>query len=425
MIDEPIFKFLSYYFDKETYTAVFMYQGVDHQFFTEKITFKKPADHYLTPDFTLLDRALQLAFILAGTSYYKAHPTAQVAADFPIDEFQAGFFNLVFQEGLSQFAFENRLTRADLAHFIPTPGYTAPNPLEYKGSGILCLQSGGKDSLLTAALLNKKQTPFTPWYLSHNGTYPYVLDHLIEDTKATIATRIIDLEQLKQTKGLNGHIPATYITQALALVQAILLRYDTILTSIGQEGNEPHSWIDNLPVNHQWSKTWAAELYFAEYVKRYLSPNLKVGSMLRGFSELYIAELFTRECWGKFRFSFSSCNVANYKQEADNQHLTWCGKCPKCANSYLLFAPFIAPAELSQFFNADLFSSKKLRRTFKGLLGIDGEMKPFECVSSIEELRSAYHRRQPGYAELPFPVPLSNFDYRTTYPVQDFVLQYL
>ena len=60
-------------------------------------------------------------------------------------------------------------------------------------------------------------------------------------------------------------------------------------------------------------------------------------------------------------------------------------------------------------------------------------MKPFECVGSTEELRAAYHHRmtvppiaipqnpqiknspvtywQPVYANLPFSVPLSNFNY--------------
>ena len=55
---------------------------------------------------------------------------------------------------------------------------------------------------------------------------------------------------------------------------------------------------------------------------------------------------------------------------------------------------------------------------FKGLLGVDGVTKPFECVGSIDELRTAYHHRQPDYGKLPFDVPPGNFDYRVTYPMQ-------
>lgn len=425
---QNVFKFLSYYFDHASRTATFIYQGDNNRFFTEKIVFAASSE---APNSTLpinhaaLDRALQLAFILIGTSYFKTQPTPFVQVDFPLDQFQANFFNQVFQEGLSQFAFENQLTRDQLAHFLPTPNYTAPAAVEYQGSGILSLQSGGKDSLLTATLLAEKNLPFTPWYLSSSNYYPRVLDHLIPNTSASVATRNLDLEQLKQSKGLNGHVPITYIVQSLALIQAILFNQDTILTSIGQEGNEPHAMIGDLPVNHQWSKTWPAELYFSEYVRRYISPNLKIGSPLRGFSELYIAELFAQKCWLKFSLSFSSCNAANYQQKTDNSKLSWCGHCPKCVNSFLLFAPFVPLTELTKLFNRDLFLERKLHRTFKGLLGIDGEMKPFECIGSIEELRTAYHLRQPGFGELPFVVPLSNFDYRTTYSVQDFVLQYL
>lgn len=424
---QNVFKFLSYYFDQASRTATFMYQGIDNRFFTEKVIFATPSENHVTTSVNrvALDRALQLAFVLIGTSYFKTQPTPFVQVDFPFDQFQAEFFNQVFQEGLSQFAFENGLTRGHLAHFMPTPGYVAPAAINYQGTGILSLQSGGKDSLLTATLLTEKGLNFTPWYLSSSDHYPHVLNYLVPDTTASVATRIIDLEQLKQSKGLNGHVPITYIVQSLALIQAILFGQNTILTSIGQEGNEPHAMIDDLPVNHQWSKTWSAELYFAEYVRRYISPDLKVGSPLRGFSELYIAELFAQKCWSKFSFSFSSCNTANYQQKANNSQLSWCGHCSKCVNSFLLFSPFVSLSELTKLFNRDLFLEKKLHRTFKGLLGIDGEMKPFECIGSIEELRTAYHLRQPGYSELPFAVPLSNFDYRTTYPVQDFVLQYL
>ena len=41
--------------------------------------------------------------------------------------------------------------------------------------------------------------------------------------------------------------------------------------------------------------------------------------------------------------------------------------------------------------------------------GIDNNLKPFECVGEIAELRRAYHMKQPGYPDLPFNVPDSDF----------------
>jgi hypothetical protein len=208
----------------------------------------------------------------------------------------------------------------------------------------------------------------------------------------------------------------------IALVQAILLGKNEVLVSIAHEGEEPHAMIGDLPVTHQWSKTWGAEQLFAEYVTRYISTDVYIGSPLRQHSELRVAELFVEHAWDTFGHRFSSCNRANYRQGADNSELKWCGECPKCANSYLLFAPFVAADELQSLFaGQDLFTKPLLQETFRGLLGIDGVMKPFECVGEIEELRYAYHQSQAkeGYGSVSFDVPTASFDYKQTYPSQD------
>lgn len=442
---DAVFRFLSYYFDRSTYTATFVYQGIDNIIFTEKIFFApKPGTNTSSfnllddPGLTqLLDQAMFLAFILIGTSYYKAHPTKNIRLDRPLDDFQARFFSTVFQEGLSQYAFENRLTRDKLATFKPTPGFQNKPAVEYRGQGVLALQSGGKDSLLVAELLNEHNINFVPWYISSSSdrSHPNVIDHLddgFNHQKASVVYRQIDHLHLQQTDGLNGHVPVTFIVESLALIQAILNNQNVILTSIGREGEEPHAMIGDLPVNHQWSKTWQAEQLMTEYIKRYLSPDLHLGSPIRHLSELRIADLFVQKCWQKYGYSFSSCNEANYKQNNQNSTLKWCGHCAKCANSYLLFCPFIPPQFLQSLFgDKDLFLDQNLIQIFKGLLGVGGEMKPFECVGSVEELRSAYHHRmttppiplpqspgatqttywQPVYANLPFRVPESDFNY--------------
>ncbi len=402
-----VFKFLSYYFDKPSRTGTFVYQGIDNIIFTEKITFAKHPKEAEGKRFNalndpsldqLLDRAMFLAFILLGTSYYKAHPTPNVSLSQKIDGWQAQFFSKVYQEGMSQYAFENRLTRDNLAHFKPTSTSSEP-ALPYKGDGVISLQSGGKDSLLVATLLQESGIDFIPWYVSSSpdGKHPDVIDHLfpqLTHKNASIVIRQMDLAHLEQSSGLNGHVPITYINQALAVIQAILNNQNVILTSIGQEGGEPHAKIGDMDVNHQWSKTWEAELSFSEYIERYLTPDIHVGSPIRKYSELRVSELFVHKCWQKYGFNFSSCNEANYKQNANNNKLEWCGHCAKCANSYLLFCPFLAPNVLQTLFNDnDLFANPALTETFKGLLGVDGVMKPFECVGTVDELRFAYYHK--------------------------------
>jgi len=277
--------------------------------------------------------------------------------------------------------------------------------------------------LLTASLLSEKDEQFVPWYISSSSVYPVILDDLGYKLQTTM--REIDHVGLKlaaEQGGKNGHVPVTYIVQSLALVQAILLDKNKVLVSIGHEGEEPHDWIGDLPVNHQWSKTWSAEQAFSQYVKKYISTDITVGSPLRQYSELRVAELFVQHSWQKFGHRFSSCNIANYQQGADNSELKWCGNCPKCANSYLLFAPFLDANELNSIFDGqDLFEKASLQEIFKGLLGIDDVMKPFECVGEVDELRLAYYMAQQrgGYSSLSFDVPESVFDYQAEYPSQN------
>jgi UDP-N-acetyl-alpha-D-muramoyl-L-alanyl-L-glutamate epimerase len=420
------FIFESYEFDTEMLLASFTY-SFDHQkFFTERVQFEKAdANH----DKVTLDRTLFLAFALIGVSYYKLFPGGPIQWNSgATDVWQGEFLNHVYQEGLSQFAFENQLERKDLGQFEPTND-TPPALGSYAGEGLLTLQSGGKDSLLTATSLQESGKQFDSLYITSSGTHPAILDTL--PGHLYVARRTIDIDGIKAAKeegGLNGHIPVTYVVLSLALIQAVLLNKNVVLSSIGHEGEEPHDWIGNLAVTHQWSKTWEAEELFADYVTRYIADTAHVGSALRRYSELRVAELFVKKCWAKYGHSFSSCNRANYLQGTDNTDLKWCGECPKCANSYLLFAPFLEPAELRSIFaGQDLFEKPLLEETFKGLLGIDGVIKPFECVGEIDELRLAYHKGQEhgGYAKLPFEVPASNYDYMQTFPAQYWAAQIL
>jgi hypothetical protein len=411
------FTFDSFDFDPATLTASFHYRFDDGQEFTETVQFAGAVEHY---NAELLKRALFLAHILVGASYFKTFPTPQVkVSSGKIDAWQAQFFNRVFQEGLSQFAYENNLTRANLAQFQPTTEQDK-GALDYNGTGIVALQSGGKDSLLLATMLAENQDTFTPWYITNGESSPKILDDLGQPL--LVARRQIDRTNLgRATKrgALNGHVPITYIVESLALIQAILLNKNAVLAAIAHEGEEPRDMIDDLPINHQWSKTWQAEQSLSEYVARYLAPQIQIGSPLRQYSELAVAELFVKKGWHKFGRRFSSCNVANYRQGTDNARLTWCSECAKCANTWVLLAPFVPAVELKHTFGVeqDLFARDELAETFKGLLGIDAVPKPFECVGEIAELRAAYRMAQQreDYAPLGFLVPQSDFDYHKKY----------
>lgn len=419
------FIYEQYSFDKETGVAVFEYSFDHERWFRESVVFDASSNH----DQVVLAKALRLAFLIAGISYYKCFPTQKI-------EFSGGlltsndvdFLNFVYREGLSQFVYENGLNPEHLAQLysdVPAEG-----PSVYGGEGILTMQSGGKDSLLLASMLREKTIPFSGFYCSSGQGYPKVLQQ-IGASQIRVIKRRIDSEALNLAKSdgaLNGHVPVTYIMLSYALIDAILHNENTILAAIGQEGNEPHAYIGDLAINHQWSKTWQAEQLFGRYVAETVSPDIKIGSTLRGLSELRIAELFSNKAWAKYGNSFSSCNLANYTQSHDNSELKWCGQCPKCANSFVLFMPFVNPDELMRLFGGqNLLEKVELVDTFKGLFGVDDAIKPFECVAETNELRLAFHlaqSRYPGVYRLPFGVPEGKFDYKAVGTHQEWTEQY-
>ncbi len=407
------FNYEQYSFDEATGIASFHYNFDGSRNFTETLQFTtihKDCDH------DVLEAAMRLSFMLIGMSYFKLFPVKKVRfLNGALDTKAADFLNQVYPNGLSQFLFENQLSPSDLPVFEAT---THPyKPQKYAGDGVIAMQSGGKDSLLTASLLDAQNIHYTPWYMQYgNDAYPEVLD-MLSSAPRTIQ-RQIDRAALKAAKadgGLDGHVPITFMVMSFALIDAILHNENMVLVSIGAEGEEAHEHIGELAVNHQWSKTWDAEKLFANFVYENISSNLFVGSPLRALSELRIVQLFSDIAWPKYSHYFSSCNLANYQQGHARRTLTWDGTCPKCANAFLLFAPFIEPVELRSIIGGNLMAKPELVDTFKGLLGIDGVMKPFECIGETEELRYAYHWARTKWGseayQLPFVVPLSEFDY--------------
>lgn len=419
------FIFDKFIFDEDSLELSLYYQNQNPDIsFKEVIKFSK--DNLVEYDRAKLNGALELLFLVAGTSYFKAFPTANIKFNSinPTEE-QMSFMASIYRDGLSQFIYENNLSLDVIPfsdYYLKT--YNAQNRQKSSHQpevkDILALESGGKDSLLTAALLKKNNIKFKPFNMPYGEDHPAILDQF--DRSTSYADRKIDSKSLKvatEKGGFNGHVPITYITASIATVDAILHGQNWVLLSIAHEGDEPHAKIGDLDVNHQWSKTWQAEKLFSEYVYNYVAKDIVAGSPIRKYSELKVAELFVQYCWAEYSTSFSSCNNANYQQGASNTKLKWCVNCPKCANSYLLFAPFVEPNDLNSVMGSDMIADEKMEETFKGLLGIDGVMKPFECVGEIDELRLAYHMAQKRWGDeiskLKFGVPEPKFDYNELY----------
>jgi hypothetical protein len=160
-----------------------------------------------------------------------------------------------------------------------------------------------------------------------------------------------------------------------------------------------------MVINHQRSKSLEFEKAFDTYVQKYLSPDLKYFSILRGMYEIKIAKEFAQH--PQYFSAFSSCNrnfhilsplssVPQSGAKGDAEPMAkqgdlsphselWCNHCPKCAFVYSILRPRITHKQTLQIFGKELYEDASLEQLFKELLGISG-IKPFECVGTNEEV---------------------------------------
>ena len=118
-----------------------------------------------------------------------------------------------------------------------------------------------------------------------------------------------------------------------------------------------------------------------------LGPGLRYFSLLRPYSELWVAERFA--ALPRYFRAFRSCNRAFHVDPAQRLD-RWCGRCDKCCFVDLVLAPFLPAAELGAIFaGSEPLADPSLADRFRTLLATSPETKPFECVGDAAECRAA------------------------------------
>ena len=176
---------------------------------------------------------------------------------------------------------------------------------------------------------------------------------------------------------LNGHTPFSALLAFYSLLVAFASGSSFIALSNESSANEPT--VPDTEINHQYSKSLAFENDFRRYVKSYINPDIQYFSFLRPLNELQIAMLFSK-LDEDFRTAFKSCNVGSKTD-------SWCGKCPKCLFTWLAMSPFINRKNLTSVFGKDLLKDVALKPILDELDG-ETEVKPFECVGTVGEVRA-------------------------------------
>ncbi len=380
------FIFDRYSFKPETGTLHLHYSFEDGPFFEEKIAFPCATRELNDRDKRALDNAFRLLFLLAGVSYYKAYvPAKLICRAFPLDKATAAFVEKVYRNGLGEFAFRNKIDLKPLVNVVhgdATPPQAVRLDLPHH---LLIPVGGGKDSIVTIETLKQVEKNISLFALGGAGGIAEPIRASIDMARLphlfVARTLSPNLIELNKQGALNGHVPITAILSAITVCCAILYGHDTIVLSNEHSASAPNLRIDDLEINHQYSKSFSFETDLSDYITAHISPDIAYFSLLRPLSEAAILCRFAKH--KKYHPVFRSCNTA-FKQDAAARNKNWCCDCPKCRFVFLGLAPFVTKDELLAIFGKNMLADPTQKEGFAELCGV-AAYKPFECVGEIEE----------------------------------------
>ncbi|MBC7988005.1 MAG: endonuclease domain-containing protein [Luteimonas sp.] len=366
------------------------------------------------------EKALQLLHLITGVSYYKAAVPEEIRIEsYGIDAETAGLLEDIYVNGLGEFAYRNGLNLHGRIRF-PVADSPSPPPSPASGRGsestsgrgsesapllppragggrdgaappiglrqhALVAIGGGKDSLVSIEALRAIGIDQTVSWVGGSQLIKACAERTGLPTLNIGRQLAPELFEYNRQGAWNGHIPVTAINSAILVFAAVLLGVDQMVFSNERSASYGSLIEGTGEVNHQWSKSWAFERAFGDYVRREIAADLQYYSLLRPLSELAVARQFAKS--DRYDAHFSSCN-RNFHLLGERPAQRWCGVCPKCHFVFLALAPFMPKPRLLNIFGRNLLDEPEQAPGFDALLEY-GNHKPFECVGEGRESRAA------------------------------------
>lgn len=290
---------------------------------------------------------------------------------------QIFFLRKIISSGMRQYFYENNISFTE-KNFLTIKVNKDKEifkkfKLKLNSKRILIPIGGGKDSIISIELLRRKGIELGSFVLNPCKSQKDVIK--ISGLKENIfIERKLDkkLFELNKNGYLNGHVPFSAFLSFLSILTATLFDYGRIAFAWERASDEPNLKYKGKWVNHQWSKSSE----FEKLLKEYVGENINIFSPVRKFSEIELAEMFSK--LKRYHSSFMSCNVGCLKDK-------WCCQCPKCLSLFITLYPFLENREMVKIFGKNLFNDKKLNPLMLSLLG-KKRIKPFECVGTKKDI---------------------------------------
>lgn len=351
-------------------------------------------------------------------SYWKiACPKNVIIKPYNLDNEQVMWWKKLYYNGLGEFFYVNEIN-ANFDDFM-TLGSDSTKISKLTDTKFVFEErtlvpvGGGKDSVVTLEALRKRM-PVIPLIINPRGaTKDCVKAAGFTENDVAVIKRTLDPVMLEMNKQgyLNGHTPFSAMLAFYTIIIGFATKNKYIALSNESSANEPT--VPDTDINHQYSKSVTFENDFRSYILKYVNPDIQYFSFLRPLNELQIAKLFSRA--ENYHEAFRSCNVGSKTD-------SWCGKCPKCLFTWLALSPFMSREKLTRIFGRDLLKDNDLRATLQKLDGT-AEIKPFECVGTVDEVRACVFNIVQNVDNLKDTI-LDDVNLRPKIEVKDFICQY-
>jgi hypothetical protein len=357
--------------------------------FEERITFSPTRRDDL--DEQAIRRAMEMVFLLAGISYFKAAAPLSIRVErLALTPALRRLLLAYYVQGLGEFAFRNGLDLSELQLLADERTAAPPSTSREKGRPLVPF-GGGLDSITTVEGIRAASSDAALFIVSQAGASFDAIENAAQLTGLPIvrASRRLDSKILESnSRGFrNGHVPVTGIISAIAVAAALLDGRDAVVMSNEWSASSGNVEMSGRVVNHQWSKSLEFEDLFRDAIHESLPNRLDYFSWLRPFSELWVASRFSHLV--DYHRHFRSCNRAFAIDPAARlDH--WCGRCDKCCFIDLILAPFMSRTDVESIFDhGEPLANGALLQQFRALLGVGDANKPFECVGDVDECRVA------------------------------------
>jgi UDP-N-acetyl-alpha-D-muramoyl-L-alanyl-L-glutamate epimerase len=341
----------------------------------------------------------RLAFLIGMAeliSYWKTScpKTIEVTCGH-LNKSEIKFWTNLIRNGLGEFFYLNKISPKIDFEIISNSSIDQELPrsiIKPVTDSSLILVGGGKDSIVTLELLKQSKSALAGFCLN---PIPASLDALkvAGFKEILVSKRKIDpqLLELNSRGYLNGHTPFSALLAFISTLVAYQNGFGRVLSSNESSASEENVIFEGFKINHQYSKSYDFEMSFRDYLK---SSNIPVCylSFLRPLNELQICALFST--FKEQHAIFRSCNREQTMAKKEGAETTdvkrkgWCGRCPKCIFTFITLSCFLTLDELEKIFGMNVLDKDVFLKVARELAGLTTH-KPFECVGTYEEVRTA------------------------------------